>query len=163
MNNSDDVFKEAMTGIKRRKRRVVLSRFNLEDGIVSDAEEYKGYVPGKGIIHIQDIKAKILDCGHSAGLGLGHICSHGHTVCAVCVEAYVLMCARCFEKLCTVEDCPCCAHEVDNVYFCRSHSTFALAMSFGSFLIMGPSKAGERFERINMAYYSGRLKIRDKR
>lgn len=164
MDNFEGALKDEMSGIKKRKRIVRLSRFNLRDGIVSDTDEIKDYVPGKGIVHIQDIHAKILDCGHSAGLGLGHVADCGHTVCTLCVEKFILECQNpdCFRRLCTVERCPSCARFVDGVYSCRGHYFWAIIGSFFSSLFLGRRRFDERLERVGEVYSARRMQIRGK-
>lgn len=162
MNNFDEVFKDAIIGIKKKKRRVRLSRFNAQDGIVSDTDEIKNYIPGQGIVHIQEVQAKILDCGHSAGLGLGHVADCGHTACAMCVEKFILECQDpgCFKRLCTVQGCLCCALYVDGVYSCKEHHFGALVGSFFSFIFLGGRGFDERLGNINNVYRARRMQIR---
>ncbi len=155
MNEQDDVLKDALSGIKTKRTRRRISRFNPEDGLLLDVEEGKVYVPGKGILHIREVKEKILDCGHSAGFGLGHIAECRHTVCVLCVERFVLECAEfsCFKKLCTVPRCYRCAREVEGVFFCRKHWFWACFDSFGSFLFLGKVGNEERARAIISEYY----------
>jgi len=162
MNEHEDVLRDALAGIKTKRTRRRITRFNPSDGLLLDIEEGKVYVPGKGIVQVHEVKEKILDCGHSAGMGLGHIADCGHAVCALCVERYVLECAKpgCFRKLCTVKRCVCCAREVDNVFYCRKHSAWAGINSFAGFFILNEEdKAGE-MRAVTEEYYSRRLQLR---
>lgn len=162
MNENEDVLRDALAGIKTKRTRRRISKFNPEDGLLFEADEGKVYVPGKGIVHIHEVKEKIFDCGHSARIGLGHIAECGHTVCALCIERFVLECAEmsCFKKLCTVPGCYCRAREVDAAFFCKKHYFWACIDSFGGFLFLGKVGNEERVRAILSEYYSRRLQLR---
>ncbi len=162
MNENEDVLRDALAGIKRKRTRKIISRFNAQDGLLFDIKEGKTYVEGQGIVHVHDVKEIILDCGHSARIGLGHIAECGHTVCAFCIERFVLECARlgCFRKLCTVRKCRCSARSVDNIFFCRRHSIWARIDSFASFFILSSKEKAGEMMAVTEEYYSRRLQLR---
>lgn len=162
MNQNEDILRDALSGIKTKRTRRRITKFDPKDGLLLDIEEGKVYSPGKGIIHIHEVKEKILDCNHSATFGLGHIASCGHTVCALCVERLILECAYhgCFKKLCTVEECDFCAREVEAVYYCREHYLKARVKAFVSPLLIGRTKSLERAVAVIDGYYARRLTLR---
>jgi len=162
MSEQDDVLRDALAGIKVKKTRKRISRFNASDGITAEIEEGKTHVPGKGIVHVQDVKEIILDCRHSSRFGIGHIADCGHAVCALCAEKLVLECAKpgCFRKLCTVRGCFCCARYVDAVFFCKKHYFWARIDSFGCSLLYHGKEWEERASVIADEYYSRRLQLR---
>lgn len=162
MNENEDVLRDALAGIKTKRTRKIISRFNAQEGLLFDIKEGKTYIEGQGIVHVQDVKEIILDCGHSARIGLGHIAECGHTVCALCIERFVLECAEmsCFKKLCTVPKCKCSARDVDGVFFCKNHYFWACFDSFGSCLFLGKVGNEERIRAILSEYYSRRLQLR---
>lgn len=162
MNENDDALKDALAGIKTKRTRRRISRFNPEDGLLFEADEGKVYVPGRGIVHVHEVKEKILDCGHSARVGLGHIAECGHTVCALCIERFVLECAEmsCFKKLCTVPRCYRCAREVEGAFFCRKHYFWACIDSFLFLFLLNRKDKDERIRAILSEYYSRRLQLR---
>lgn len=162
MNENDETLRDALAGIKTKRTRRRITKFNPEDGLLLDIEEGKVYVPGKGIVQIHEVKEKILDCNHSSRFGLGHIADCGHTVCSLCVERYVLECAKpgCFKKLCTVPKCKCCAREVDNVFFCKRHAFWARIDSFAFLVFMRGNENIDRLSGMNNEYYSRRIQLR---
>ena len=123
MDERDEMLRDALGGIKTKRVRKIISRYNPSDGIASEIDEGKTYVPGRGIVHVQDVHKKILDCGHPLSLGLGHVAACGHTVCKACADKYGLECAEenCHWKLCTIEGCGCHARFKDGRYYCVEH------------------------------------------
>ena len=162
MSEHEDALRDAFAGIKTKRTRRRIARFNPEDGLLLDIEEGKVYVPGKGIVQVHEVKEKILDCNHSSRFGLGHIADCGHTVCTLCVERYVLECAKpgCFRKLCIVPKCKCCAREVENVFYCRKHFFMPFIDSFAFLVFMKKEENVERLNAMNAEYYSRRLQLR---
>ncbi len=162
MDDYEDVLRDAVSGIKTKRVRKRISKFNPEDGLLFDLEEGKVYVEGKGIIHVRELQEKILDCRHSAANGIGHIADCGHAVCVLCVERFVLECAEpdCFKKLCTVSKCRCRAREVEGVFYCRWHYFWASIGSFVSHLVLGRVNNEERAKSVFNEYYSRRLQLR---
>lgn len=162
MNDYEDVLRDSLAGIKTKRIRKRISKFNPEDGLLFDVEEGKAYVEGRGIIHVSEVQEKILDCNHSGGFGLGHIAECGHTVCMLCVERFVLECAEpgCFKKLCTVPKCRCCAREVEGVFYCKEHCFWANIGSFLSPLFLGSINNEKRAMAVFNGYYSRRLQLR---
>ena len=157
-----DLLIEALMGIKRKRTRTEFSMFDPDDPAVFDEDEMKGYQPGKGIIHIKKTTRKIFNCGHSAEVGLGHIATCRHTVCALCMGRYVLECADggCLKRLCLVEDCHNAAHFIDGVPYCEKHSKPALVWALGSLLFLGRRKREEIANQVADNYYGRRLQIR---
>ncbi len=164
MDDYDDVVRDSVSGIKKKRTQRRVSKFNIEDGLLYDIEESKVYVPGEGIGHIRRINEKLLSCGHSAGIGIGHIAECGHAPCALCVERSVLECAEpdCFRKLCTVPKCICSVHYVDGVFYCKEHAIKKKILSFFSFLFLGRTSNENRISEIRNEYYSRRLQLRVK-
>jgi len=162
MNENEDVLRDAFAGIKTKRIRKRISKFNPEDGLLFDVEEGKAYVEGKGIIHVSELQEKILDCGHSAANGIGHIDDRDHAVCMLCVERFVLECAHpgCFKKLCTVPKCRCRAREVEGVFYCKEHYFWASIGSFVSHLVLGRVNNEKRAMAVFNEYYSRRLQLR---
>lgn len=160
--NEDDVLRDALAGIKTKRTRRRISKFDSNDGLLFDINEGKAYVEGQGIVHVQDVREIILECGHSARIGLGHIAECGHTVCALCIERFVLECAKpgCFRKLCTVRKCRCSARSVENLFYCKRHSIWARIDSFASLFILNANEKNEEVRAVTDEYYSRRLKLR---
>ncbi|MDP1854211.1 MAG: hypothetical protein Q8L26_08445 [Candidatus Omnitrophota bacterium] len=111
------------SGIKTVRIHKSISKFDPGKGIISEVEKGKIYVPEQGIIMVHNEKEIVLPCGHSASLGIGHVCNSGHLICLQCAQRYILVCIYpgCFRKLCTVPGCRDCARAVNSAYACRSH------------------------------------------
>jgi len=155
----EKIFIEAITGIKCVKRQKRIKKFNLEDGVFSDFEAGKVYVPGRGIVESEKETTVFFDCSHPANFGIGHIADCGHVICKLCVQRYVLVCAHpgCFKKLCTVKGCSNRARMMSGVYFCKKHQFSELMGVLGSLFLFGRRRTQEIIDEIKQEYYSGFL------
>jgi len=149
-----DLLIEALMGIKRKRTRTEFSMFDPDNPAVFDEEEIKGYQPGKGIIHIKKTTRKIFNCGHPAEVGLGHIASCGHTVCAVCMQKSILECAcGCLKRLCLVEGCDNAAYFVEGVPYCKKQGKIThFWANIGPFIV-GRNERDRMLKRISDNYF----------
>jgi hypothetical protein len=176
MNNRDE-FEEKiyqdLSGIKRFKKQKIISRFNAEDGVLSETEGGRFYVPGEGIVEGARETEILLDCGHSSIFGVGHVAECGHTVCRLCIQKYVLVCAHpgCFRNLCIVKGCRNSARVMRGVYsrmmigvyFCKKHQLGMFVKVLGRVLFTGRRRTREWMDEIKQEYFPNALPEKRKR
>lgn len=162
-DNFDEAFLHGLSGIKRARTRKKILRFSKENGLLSDVEGSRVYVPGQGIVEVTGETEVILDCGHPAGLGIGHVADCGHLVCKQCVQKHILECADpgCFRKLCTVKGCRNSARMMIGVYFCRKHQAFTFIEALSKLFSIGPRGMWLWIDEIKQDYFlNAMLEIR---
>jgi len=160
-NNFDEIFTQGITGIKKTKRQKRISRFNWEEGVLFEEEAERSFDPMEGIVEKSRETEIILDCGHSSSVGFGHVSECGHTVCSLCLQKFVFLCAApgCFLKLCTVIGCENLARAGFGVYFCKKHLITAFIANLVNLLISGGRVTREHNQALRNEYYSIKWKI----
>lgn len=158
-DNFEEILESGINDIERAKKQKRILRFNARNGVVSDVESEKSYVPGQGIVEGVRETEIILDCGHPASFGLGHIAECGHAICLHCAQNEGLVCAEkgCFRKLCTVKGCrnrPCI---MIGLSFCRKHQIGMLIEVLSSKMFEGGRKTQHWIDDMQQEYRSRRL------
>ena len=65
MNEHDEVLRDALAGIKTKRTRRRITRFNPSDGLLLDIEEGKVYVPGNAVRSLSASFAPCLELAFS--------------------------------------------------------------------------------------------------
>lgn len=160
--DDQDLLREAMLGIKRRRKVTKLMPFDSDNCNLAGEFEIKGYVPGQGIIHNEENHVIVLSCGHIGRPGIVGEC--GHVSCEVCVNNYRLECAGgCLKKLCLVPGCYNSAHFVGGVPYCEKHGKQMLVWILGARFFVGKNERDRILNEISASYYGGNLQIRSEK
>jgi len=154
-NEFDEKFFHAISGIKKAKKQKKVSLFKWGNGILTETESDRVFVPGQGIVDSTRETEIIFDCGHSSRFSIGHISDCGHAVCRICLFEYILTCANpgCFKKLCTVQGCDNSARAMSGLFFCKKHKLFAFFKYIFSRLFLGKLRTQQKIDAVKLCYY----------
>jgi len=159
MNGKDDfeeILLHGISGIKKFIKQKIILPYDKKKGVVSDVKGGKWHVPGQGIVEGARKTEVILDCGHPASFGLGHVAECGHVVCKLCVQRYALVCAYpgCFRNLCRVKGCSNSARMMSGVYFCKKHQFSEAVATLSNLLFLGRRRTQGIIDEVKQEYYS---------